>query len=197
MKYVNQSSFRKNLEVVKEKFNQALKENKEYKVNLWNIFLIDLFLTLTYFLFYKIYGDLIFEILDWELYDFMISFFLVLTLSKIKHLFSFKYLLGNLLSGNLNSYLTKPVNTFIFQNLQSLTGAGIVAFIFSIFLSFYFLLNMNNLLLVFILFLFAFLFEWLFNNFFWSFSFFMKNEFLVGLAIFTSFEAEKNDTESF
>ena len=150
-----------------------------------------LILTLTYFLFYKIYGDLIFEILDWELYDFMILFFLVLTLSKIKHLFSFKYLLGNLLSGNLNSYLTKPVNTFIFQNLQSLTGAGIVAFIFSIFLSFYFLLNMNNLLLVFILFLFAFLFEWLFNNFFWSFSFFMKNEFLVGLAIFTSFEAEK------
>ena len=41
MKYVNQSSFRKNLEVVKEKFNRALKENKEYKVNLWNIILID------------------------------------------------------------------------------------------------------------------------------------------------------------
>ena len=191
MKYVNQSSFRKNLEVVKEKFNQALKENKEYKINLWNIILIDLFLTLTYFLFYKIYGNLILEILDWEFYDFMILFFLTLTLSKIKHFFSLKFLLIDLLTGNFNSYLTKPVNTFIFQNLKSLKGAGIVAFVFGIFISFYFLLNMENLLLVFSLFLFAFLFEWVLNNFLWSFSFFMKNSFLWELFFFTQNEAER------
>ena len=170
--------FKKYKQTLLEKIKQALKENKEYKINFWSFFILDIMVILTYMIFYFIFSDIVKSFTDWNNFDFIFYFILLSIISKIKHIFGTKYLSYQIIHGYLNSFLTKPLNTFFFISIHSISGASITIFIFifsiPIFLFFY---QFRFLVFLFLL-IFSCLIDLMFNNFLWSFAFFTKNDFI-------------------
>jgi ABC-type uncharacterized transport system permease subunit len=181
--FKKRTTFQKYKEIFLAKIKIALKENKEYKAMLWSLIILDVMFFLSYMIFYNFYGGLIFEFLSWSSFDYVTFFLIILTLSKLKHMFSLKMFSKFLLRGDLNLYLTKPYNLFFSQAIRPLTGAGIVSYIFCVFVCFLLILfyeNFESLGLILFIFLFGSFFELLFHNFLFSFAFFIKkNDFLL------------------
>ena len=172
----------KNWKILKELFNRGLKENKEYKINFWSLILFDIALIISYMTFYLIYSNLVSDLIGWENFDFLFYFILLGIISKIKHIFGNKYLVSDIRSGDLNNYLTKPVNIYFFSNIiKTVNGLSftILIFIFLIipFLFFYDFTFNTFLLFIFVL-LFSCIFEFVFSNFLFSFSFLTKSDFI-------------------
>jgi ABC-type uncharacterized transport system permease subunit len=183
MIFRERTTFEKYKEIFYERIIIALKGNKEYKINFWSVVSLDIILFLTYMIFYNFYGQLISEFLNWKSFDYTTFFVIVLTISKLKYMFSLKHFSRFLLKGDLNIYLTKPYNLFFSQILRPLSGAGIISFMFFIFTIFILILNYKNfeqIPLILFIFLFSLFFEFLFHNFLFATAFFVKkNEFLI------------------
>ena len=186
-------NFKKYKQIFNEKIIQALKENKEYKINFWSLIFLDITVTITYLIFYLIFSDIVTSFIDWKNIDFLFYFILLSIISKIKHLFGTKYLLEDIKFGNLNYFLTKPSNVFFLTSIKSIAGASITIFIFIIliipFLFFYEFDFFVFLLFLFLL-IFSCFFELMFNNFLWSFSFFTKSNFIQQVFVRVQWDVE-------
>jgi ABC-type uncharacterized transport system permease subunit len=170
----NRNNIQKYFEIFFTKVIIALKENKEYKANLWNALITNVVSFLVILLFFSALSPLLGEILGWTFRDYILYISMLLLLGKVHMVFTLKFLQRVLLNGDFNTILLKPVNSFFYFSTQF---KGVVLVTFSIFL-------LINLFLIFLyynfsfIFLFYFLFSIiyvpLFFSFFISTAFFMK-----------------------
>jgi ABC-type uncharacterized transport system permease subunit len=180
--FVQRSSFRKHLDVLVAKIKIALKENKEYKANLWGVILSDFFVFGSYVVFFFIYNVIVGDILDWDNLDFLVYLMLLFLAGKIMWSFSLIHFGIFLLNGGLNNYLVRPVNSYFMSSLNHLMGATFPTALMMlaglvVFLSFG---SYGDYVLSFFLFFFGVLFYILFVNFFYSVAFFMKRGEFIG-----------------
>lgn len=113
------------LNIFKERIKIALKENKEYKAQLYGLLFFDLVLFLVYSLFYYVYGGFVNDILNWSKFDFLMFLILIQIASKFRWAFSLTNFTTFLIKGNLNNYLTKPLNPFYILSMNAITGGTI------------------------------------------------------------------------
>lgn len=170
-----------NLTFIIEKFKLALKENSEYKINLWSAFIINIVVIIILILFFSIFKNLAGDILNWNSYDFLIYTLLILTGSKSHFIFSIRRMKQLLLFGTLNQILSKPINPFIFASVNSLKGPVLIIFpiLFISTLILIYFADYSNYLLFLSSFCFGFIIYSLTISFLESFAFFIKeNSFL-------------------
>lgn len=114
--------------------------------------------------------------------------------SKVKWFFSLQFLRNHLIAGDLNLYLTKPINIFLFENMRMISGVNIIFIPLSLLLFIGFVLygNYNNILFAFLLLIIGSILEVIFINFIESTSFFMKdNRFLSNIGYKLIYTNEK------
>lgn len=119
--------FIRHKDFIVEKIKLAIKENKEYKANLYSVLFLDVIITIVYFFFYKILGDLIFGIVNWEFKDYMMFWLAIMIPSKSRFIFSLLRFKESILTGKLNTYLTKPIKSFIFSTFEIASGASVIS----------------------------------------------------------------------
>jgi len=173
----------KNFNIFVERVRISLVQLKEYKANFYSVLFFDLVLSFVFVFFMFVFGDLIFDILGWEKIDLVIYYVALLCGAKIKWLFSLMFFSNRIITGDFNLVLTKPVNSFFFENLRNMTGATIITIplMFCIFLGLslvygfnYFFIFLSSLILFFGVFC-----EVCMINFIESLAFFIKkNQFL-------------------
>ncbi len=182
--------------IIKEKFKQIIEANNQYKSNLYSVIGFDIVLLFVFILFFQIYAGLVNEILNWTKYDFIVYYFTLYFGSKGKWLFSLQFFREHLLRGDLNIYLTKPMNIFIFENLKITNAATLITlpisfilFIVSAILGDY---NYLNIFYGSILLIIGTFFEIILINFVESISFFIKdNRFLSDITFKLIYTNEK------
>lgn len=171
------NSILKHVEIFFIKCIISLKENKEYKTQLWFVILFDTILFFMMMIFYIVYGNLVFEFLEWSSYDFMVFFLIQLLTAKVLWLHFLRYFSTRLVRGDLNQVLVKPVNSYFFTNTLQINGANIVTGIVLFFIIVFFLIfgHYNNILLASLIWLIGTIFYIVYYNFFASLAFFMKS----------------------
>lgn len=178
--YVQQSIFQKYVNILYEKLKQAIKASLEYKTNLYSVLMFDIIAFFVYTMFFKVYKTAIGEILIWTNYDFIVYFLLLLAGGKGMWLLSLMKFNTFLLEGGINTYLTKPVNTFFLSLIRNTSGVNIITFpMFFILMCILIVLgNYQNYFISFCILLFAIFYYQMFVNLVQSLAFFMKkNEF--------------------
>ncbi len=163
--------------VYKIQFILALKQLKEYKIDFFMGFLVNVSLTITYLFFYYFFNDLSNGILDWNFYDFILFFFMGFFSSLFLRFFWVRMLVFILKRGKLNTILSKPVNPFFFLVLHEIRGSFIpfTFILFIITLSLIFISqDYSNFLFAFLIVLIGFLIQVLFLNVIFSMAFFTK-----------------------
>jgi len=166
------------LEFIKMRIILGLKENKEYKANLFSIFLTDIMYLITSIFFYLILQDLIGdEILNWSAFDFMLYGFLVYLSFKFIRMLSFSSLPRFLILGKLNVILTKPITPFLFLSTQGFRGFRFVSisYLFLIILSLIFYNNYSNIFLGILVYFYGLFYLIVLYNFLYSLSFVTKS----------------------
>lgn len=180
----NRNTIQKYFEVFITKSLISLKENKEYKTQLWSVILFDIMIFLVMIFFYSVFGELVFEFLNWSTYDFLIFFCLNMLAAKVIWMHFLKVFASRLLNGELNLYLVRPINSYFMANSMTINGANIVtglAYLLLTILLIYFG-NYSYYLLAFLIFILGCIYYLIFHNFIASLAFFMKSsEFLVNL----------------
>ncbi len=175
----DRSIFIKYFDVLVEIFSVALKQNKEYKANLWSALLINLVYILVMISFYLAFFPLISSISNWNEVDYLMFIFILLLLGKFVIVFSVKRLNRDLLEGKLNIVLSKPINPFFYFSTR-FNGAVLVVsslvFLSFLFLLFYFY-QFNFIFLFY--FIFSAIYQIIFVTFFISTAFFIKNNFFL------------------
>ena len=179
----NRNFMTKHIEVYYSFLRLALKQNKEYKINLVMGFLANVTVTLAYFLFYFVYTNISNEFLGWKFYDFALMLLILLTASLGLRMFCIFLFQRTLLTGTMNLYLIRPVNPF-FMSLSKFTGSIVFYTTLWFLISIIFVLigNYQNYLLALLCFVIGFVGHVLIINNILSLSFFMKeNDFLLTL----------------
>lgn len=125
----------------------------EYKTNLYTSLAILIIYSVIGLLSFILIGDIFDEYIDWEVADFVIFYVLQYFVGIIAGFFSWgKELHYTLTQGNLNQFLTKPLNPFIGYIFHTLTGWQLISAIFRFFLLIavfiYFKIVPQNILLV-------------------------------------------------
>ncbi len=174
--------FQKYLDIFLTKCSLASKENKEYKANLWAVFLFDISVFVVFMFFFSIYGKLIGNILDWNQYDYFIYFMSLLAIGKSLSFFILRFFARDLITGELNIYLTKPISSYFMLSLKRINGATVLTtpIVYFILLIGIIYGNYSNYFLSFILYIFGLIYYLVFYNFIKSTAFFVKNnDFLI------------------
>lgn len=173
----------KNLDFILTRIGLALKENVEYRMNLWSAFIINIVVSFVSIFFYLVYFEVGVIVEGWNFYDVVLYFFLFLASSKALHSISLKNFNIVLLRGIFSNILVLPINSFLFSIFYRLRGPVLVIFPILLFIIgvFVFLENSYSNYIFFILwFIYSFLWQGVFNIFFQSFAFFIKNiDFLI------------------
>ena len=174
----------KYLNILKEQFFIALKEIKEYKSNSYSVLFIDVFVLLIYIAFFSVYQSVAGDFLDWNTYDFILYYLIMLIEWKIVWLFGLINLRPKLIRGDFNIVLNKPINPFIYFSLKTMNGATVFTIpplILSITLMMYWGDYNNFFISSLLIFLGSFYFMFMYNLF-ESMAFIMKeNGFLINV----------------
>lgn len=182
MEFRKRNIFQKYLDLLFTKFIITIKEFKEYKSNTYSVLIVDILVLSVYVLFLSIYGAIIGNLLNWETYDFLVYYLLMLFEWKFVWLFSLADFKTKLKNGELNSCLNKPINPFFYFSITKMNSATIITtlilFVSTIFFLFYGDYS-HEILALSVALLGGFYFV-IFFDFLESTSFFMKeNSFLV------------------
>lgn len=155
----------------------SLKENIEYKVNLYSVLLFDFLTLFVYFIFFSIYSKLIDDIILLSKFDFVLYYCLLLLGGKFVRFFFLRNFKYTLISGNLNIYLTKPVNSFFLSSIIRISGANTFTapILLGITIILILLADYTNYIISFVILFFGFIYYSVFFNFFQSFAFFLKD----------------------
>lgn len=176
-KYRQRNRLIKHLEILLIKINLALKENKEYKINLWNAFIINIIYVLVMSIFYISINPLLEGIISWSNQDFLLFLLLHLFMGKFLIIFSIKGLRFFLLSGEFNVILNKPINTFFHISTQFSGPVFLIFVTLFIITSIAIILEyMKNVFLFLLFFVLSSVYLVIFFSFFNSFAFFIKND---------------------
>lgn len=172
--FVNRDSFSKHIDIFITKVQIALKENTEYKINLWSAIITNIIYFSVIMIFYTAISPLLEEILGWTIIDFSLYLSMGLLLGKFQGIFTLKFLQRVLLKGDFNSILCKPVNSFFYFSTQ-FRGMILVTLSIFIMINFILILLYYNLSFLFLFyFLFSIVYTSLFFSLFMSTAFFMK-----------------------
>jgi ABC-type uncharacterized transport system permease subunit len=154
----NLGSFNHYLDFFKKNFEIMWKLTVEYKTNFYmNLFEVFILSSIAFFSYFLIGG--VFEnFISWTLGDYVFFSFLIYICFIFGGFFSWgKRLDWQLLKGDFNIFLTKPLNPFIFYIFLNLSGWALISFfgrIFFIFLTIYlFDIKLYNLGLAFLVFM--------------------------------------------
>lgn len=180
--FVNRDSFSKHVYIFVTKVQIALKENTEYKINLWSAIITNIVFFCVVMIFYSAISPLLEEILGWTIIDFSLYLSMSLLLGKFQGIFTLKFLQRVLLKGDFNSILCKPVNSFFYFSTQ-FRGMILVTLSIFIIINFTLILLYYNLSFLFLFyFLFSIVYTSLFFSLFMSTAFFMKeNSFFLNI----------------
>ncbi len=185
MKEINKiNTFRKHINFMKEIYSQAFKQIKEYPANFFSVFYFDIILTLVYLLFYNIFQDISKEFLSWSYYDFILFYVSISLITKATYWFRLRYFNLKLLNGDLNIWISKPINPFLALSLRDKDSAIYTTFIFiPILLILLFFGEYSNYLFSFLILFFGLIYYVFFISFFQSFAFFIKDiSFIVSVS---------------
>ena len=181
-KFRKRNFFQKYSEVFFTKCKIALKENKEYKAQFWSVVLFDLILVFVILLFFEFYGKLVFEILNWSIFDFFLLFCFQLLAGKFYWMHNLRFLSQRILQGELNLYLIRPVNTFFLTSIKFISGSNIITGVILLIVTIFaiFIGNYQNIILAVIILVLGSIYFVIFIDFLYSFAFFIKESmFLV------------------
>jgi len=183
-------NFKKNLNFILAKIIIGLKENKEYKINLYSAIIVNLVVVLIYLIFFMIFNKNFPEVLNFTRYDFLVYGFLILSGSKIYHIFVLKYFSKKLLRGDLNLILTKPINPFLFSIFSSFRGPVIIVFpmllLITLLLIYFGDYSIINYIPAILFFIFSCIYYMIFFNIFESLAFFIKENYFFTEIIYRS-----------
>ncbi len=187
MSQTSQNDFRKRNTIHKYseiffiKIYLSIKAIKEYKTNTALDFFTTITLSASFLIFYFIYQKELVPFLNWEYYDFIIYFFLLLYASLILRFFiltNFKY---TLTSGKLNEYIVKPISPLYFTLINGhrptiILSATIYTIILTILITYG---KYSNYLISFTIFLFGYISHTIIMNMILSLAFFIKESGII------------------
>ncbi|MBN2838000.1 MAG: hypothetical protein JXM74_04525, partial [Fusobacteriaceae bacterium] len=157
------------------KYIMCLKENKEYKVNLYSALMFDFVTLFVFYLFLSVFiGSLAGDILvGWRKYDYILYYFLLLHAGKGVRFFFLQGFSRNLLNGVMNIYLSKPVNPYFFSAIQTYRGANALTYplLLMIIICMIFMFDYTNYILGFFMMFFGLVYYITFYNLFASLAF--------------------------
>lgn len=161
-----------------ERFKMSLKQAFEYKANFYAMILFDFVLFFTSMFFYSVFlGDVGKDILDWGNNEFVLLFCFGLLSGKFLWFFNLFEFSERLLSGELNLYLVRPINSFFMASLKFMSGhniiSGAILLIFTVFWLIF--KDFHNLFFVILLMFIGWIFFSLLYLFADSFAFVFKN----------------------
>ncbi|MCA9460101.1 MAG: hypothetical protein KC550_06145 [Nanoarchaeota archaeon] len=169
--------FKNNFVFIMAKIELAFKATKEYKANFWSMLLFDFVILFSYMVLFVIIDKISSDYLFWDYMDFILLFCLNLLMWKFLWLHNLRNFGFRLLSGELNVFRTKPVNTYLMATSNYINGqniiSGLVLFFIIVLSMFYY--NYLNHYKALILIIFSFFYFMAFFNFFNSIYFFMKS----------------------
>ena len=119
----------RNLEFIYTRFVLALLENREYKANLIMTFLFDISVFFATFTLYMILEQTT-TISNWTVLHYITFFALALLNGKIVFMFGGRQLEQEILLGNLNSVLTKPISLWAYILTLRFNGAVLFSGLF-------------------------------------------------------------------
>lgn len=165
----------------------SLKTSKEYKTNFYMMVLFDIVILFVHMLVLTIIHNTVPEVLTWNTTDLFLFFTISLLLWKNLWLHNLRNFDHTLLSGLLNTYRTKPLNTYFQTSCKNINGQNLISSIIIYIIVFYVLTSQNysNLLLGTLLHLFGTIYFFIFFNVIQSFYFYMKRN-DIGNIIFRS-----------
>lgn len=193
--------WKRHLDYFLTKIYLSKQKMKEYKIDFYSMLFFDIILLITHMISYFVLGGLIFSILKWNLGDFFLLFCFGLLAWKILWIHTLRHFSSRLLKGDLNIYLIRPMNVYFsttteyvnFQNLISGLGLFLMAISYILISETY-----TNYLLGFGVFIFGTLYLIVFNNFLYSFAFFLKkNEFILDIFMTTDSIVDKYTPKTF
>lgn len=127
----------------------SLTKIKEYKINTISAIIVQIFFYITRILFLGVFASNFGEVINWSIKDFMLYFILVNFIIVFSSIIIYHPLLkNNILKGQLNVYLIRPINRFFCYNFHNLSGVGFNMSIFNIVASI-FIINYYNIELTF------------------------------------------------
>lgn len=129
-KFVKRNSIQRHIDFTKEIYVQAFKQIKEYPANFFSVFYFDIILTGVFLIFYNIFNEISADFLSWNYYDFILFFVSISLITKATYWFRIRFLNLKLLSGDLNIWISKPLNPFIALSLRDKGSAIYTTFIF-------------------------------------------------------------------
>jgi len=176
-KFRKRNVFQKYLEVFFTRLKLGLTEMKEYPSNNIAGLISNFSLMGTYIIFYFVFAEIIlFKSLNWEKYDFIVLFMLLLTYALFLRFFSLSDFQNQLLRGELNNYLVRPINPYSIASTKNLRGSIILNFLIFLGLTIFVLIygNYSNYIFAFIIGSLGFITHTLIINNIFSLSFFMK-----------------------
>lgn len=163
----------------KERVILSLKSFVEYKGNFYATLFTDILNFIFTLIFYTIYNEVIpNEILNWNLSMFLLFFLLTNLTTKANNLLYFWKFRQNILGGNLNLYLTKPISPYVAIMLNGLKSGRFVTtmIVFLITLSTIMVLPTQSYGYAFIFYLIGYIGTLYLANSFEIFGFFMKGK---------------------
>ena len=169
----------------KNHFNFFIEKNiiskqasKEYKINFYFMLLFDIILFFTTTTFFYVMLPFINLVLDWTIYDLILVYWLELLTWKILWSHNLRGWNNRLLNGELNNYITKPINPYFGATSQLMSWPNTLTGFFILFGSLFFMFTHQNYIYPFfgfLVFLFGVFMFILYFNFFYSLNFFIKD----------------------
>ena len=175
--FVLRNGIEKILNFLKESFLISIQTSKEYKLNTYFMITFDFFLVASKLFAFYIILSIVGDLIGWNVYDYFMCFVLILAYWKFWWMHNLRGFSRNLLRGDLNNYLTKPISTYLQICSNNMSFANFVSGIFLLILIYIIAIyqNYSNFLFatsVLILGQIAFVFL---RNLFEAFAFFTKN----------------------
>ncbi len=161
-----------------EKLIISIKSFLEYKSDFYAIFLKEIFTFGITIIFYLVYIDLVGDfILNWDVYDLIFFYILTKFSLRLNNIFYFSNFSKELLKGNLNIHLFKPISTyFVYLTNNFKQGKVVVLFIYLIILVIVlFLYTLENYFLSFLFWIIGFMGSLFFSNTIEILGFFIKD----------------------
>lgn len=179
--FKKQNKVSKHLNIFYEKIILGLKATKEYKTNFWMMNTFDVFLFLARMTFFSSFGILIYDIVGWQTSDFFLYLCFDLLSWKMLWLINLRDFAKRLLSGELNTYLIRPANSFFLSSIRFINGNNIISsfYLFAIAIGVLMYYKYTFTPLAFIFMIFSWIYFMTYQTFFASFAFFMKKSELL------------------
>lgn len=177
MEFRKRNILQKYMEIFIVKLKIGLKEMAEYKANNIAGLIANFFVSGSYILFYMIFAETImYDFLDWEKMDYVVMFILLMTFALFLRFFTLSSFHLELLKGNLNDFLVRPINPYSIMSTRNLRGSIILNSIIFLGISLFLLFigDYSNYLLAFCIGFIGFIGHILIVNNIFSLSFFMK-----------------------